>query len=549
MNMEGFRRWRIAGATLAGLLGLMNLAHARERYLIQFQGQQSAAEEIQSLLDSSLSIVDYVPELGYYAVDVVDSAQLKALDGRAVYVEANRKWYAEETAPNDLQFQDQRSSYQRLNLMKAWDLSRGSHEVVVAVVDSGVDLNHGDLRENLWKNTKEIPENGLDDDGNGYIDDYDGWNFADGTNQPMDVDGHGTHVSGIIGAVGDNHLGVSGVNWHVRVLPIRFLDDTGRGDTLNGVKAIVYAVQRGARVINCSWGSYSERSMTSKAMEDAIRYAADHGVLVIAASGNEKVDNDGGKTHYPSSVESPGMLSIVASSGSGVKADFSNFGWFSTHLAAPGTQVLSTFTEPPYRYLSGTSMAAPMVSGVAALMLSVEPHLTLLELRNGLLNAATQRSNYEGLVATAGDLDAYTALHQLDAGEGFQVWPKHMTLKVTGNLQLSGYGRARSQDSIRWTSDHPEVATVDNFGRVSGVKIGKVKITGQDRLTGDRQYASLEVVRANPSPAKGGTSCFSADLVDPTEKVNAGVNFLMPFIFGWFYKRRLVVSRNRTVNS
>lgn len=547
--MEGFRRWRIAGATLAGLLGLMNLAHARERYLIQFQGQQSAAEEIQSLLDSSLSIVDYVPELGYYAVDVVDSAQLKALDGRAVYVEANRKWYAEETAPNDLQFQDQRSSYQRLNLMKAWDLSRGSHEVVVAVVDSGVDLNHGDLRENLWKNTKEIPENGLDDDGNGYIDDYDGWNFADGTNQPMDVDGHGTHVSGIIGAVGDNHLGVSGVNWHVRVLPIRFLDDTGRGDTLNGVKAIVYAVQRGARVINCSWGSYSERSMTSKAMEDAIRYAADHGVLVIAASGNEKVDNDGGKTHYPSSVESPGMLSIVASSGSGVKADFSNFGWFSTHLAAPGTQVLSTFTEPPYRYLSGTSMAAPMVSGVAALMLSVEPHLTLLELRNGLLNAATQRSNYEGLVATAGDLDAYTALHQLDAGEGFQVWPKHMTLKVTGNLQLSGYGRARSQDSIRWTSDHPEVATVDNFGRVSGVKIGKVKITGQDRLTGDRQYASLEVVRANPSPAKGGTSCFSADLVDPTEKVNAGVNFLMPFIFGWFYKRRLVVSRNRTVNS
>jgi subtilisin family serine protease len=251
----------------------------------------------------------------------------------------------------------------------AWNTAQGNG-VVVAVVDTGLDYNHPDLAANIWKNMNEIPSNGIDDDGNGFIDDVLGWNFVFNTNDPIDDNGHGTHVAGTIAAVGNNGIGVIGVAWQAQVMAVKALDSNGNGFDSSVAPAILYAANNGADVINASWGLEG----TDQTIEEAIQFADALGVVFVAAAGNSSED---AMNFFP--ANSPEAIAVAASDPFGNLAFFSNFGP-KIDSTAPGVNILSLqaantflpgiFVSPGYLVLEGTSMAAPHVSGVAALALS-----------------------------------------------------------------------------------------------------------------------------------------------------------------------------------
>lgn len=280
---------------------------------------------------------------------------------------------------------------------RAWNVSTGNRDVVVAVIDTGVDYYHPDLAENIWVNRGEIPGNGMDDDGNGYIDDVHGFDFISNDGDPMDDHVHGTHVAGTIGAVGNNRRGIAGICWEVGLMAVKAFDETGDGDLEGIVEAIQYSVANGARLINGSWGG----STRSKIMEEAIAEANRQGVLFVAALGNERTDS----FFYPAAYA--GVLAVAATDPKDRRAPFSNYGTYAD-IAAPGDNIFSTVPNNAYQYLSGTSMAAPHVSGVAALILSVYPHYSNEEIINILRNTA-DLIDTDRAIGT-GRLNAYKAV-------------------------------------------------------------------------------------------------------------------------------------------
>ncbi|MCG2721316.1 MAG: S8 family serine peptidase [Thermodesulfovibrionales bacterium] len=220
---------------------------------------------------------------------------------------------------------------------EAWDIITGSNDILIAVIDTGVADGHPDLAANVWQNTKEIPANGIDDDGNGYVDDVYGWDFIDNDGYPEDLDSHGTHVAGIIASQGNNGAGGSGVMWSARIMALRFLGVSGSGDVANAAMAIIYAADNGARIINASWGGYDY----SNTLYNAINYARSKGVLFIAAAGNEAQNNDFAP-FYPSGFTLDNIISVAASDSMDNLAYFSNYGATSVDLAAPGVGIYST---------------------------------------------------------------------------------------------------------------------------------------------------------------------------------------------------------------
>ena len=290
----------------------------------------------------------------------------------------------------------------------AWAKTRGSDRVVVAVLDSGVDYTHKDLVENMWLRPADVPV--YQDKQLGAVDDLRGFNAVENLRDPMDDNGHGTHCAGIVGAVGNNGEGVAGVNWKVEIMPLKFMSSTGAGTTKDAVEAINYVIDRKragvpVRVISASWGS----TRRSKALEDVIRKAGEEGILFVAASGNSTADTDR-RPHYPSSYRLPSLVSVAALNRRDELAGFSNFGARSVHLAAPGAEILSTWLGDSYREASGTSMATPVVSGVAALVLSCEPDLTVEELRERLLGSVDRLDALSGKVSSGGRINAARAV-------------------------------------------------------------------------------------------------------------------------------------------
>jgi len=285
---------------------------------------------------------------------------------------------------------------------QAWDVSTGSNQVIVGVIDSGIDYTHPDLAANIWTNPGEMPDNGIDDDGNGYVDDVRGWDFANQDNDPWDDHSHGTHVAGTIGAVGDNGVGVSGVNWKVRLVPLKFLHSSGSGSTSDAILAVEYATAIGADVVNNSWGGGG----FSQALLDAIEAAAEADVLFVASAGNQGLDTDL-FPHFPSSYEAVNVVSVAATDHNDFKASFSNFGLTSVDLGAPGVDILSTLPGSSYGWKGGTSMAAPHVSGAAALIRAVAPHLGVVDLKNLLLNNTVPLPSLDGNTVTGGRLSAF----------------------------------------------------------------------------------------------------------------------------------------------
>ncbi len=247
----------------------------------------------------------------------------------------------------------------------AWALLTSQTFVpVVAVIDTGLDYNHEVFvgTDAVWENTGETPNNGLDDDGNGYIDDVRGWNFVANNNNPMDDEDHGTHVSGIVLGISQDIFGTPQPAI-VKIMPLKFLDSNGSGATSDAIEAIYYAIENGATVINASWGGGGY----SQALQDAILEAYNSGVTFVAAAGNASNNNDSSPT-YPANYSIPNVISIAATTSIDNLASFSNYGRQSVHIASPGVSILSTLPNESYANASGTSMATPIVAGIVALM-------------------------------------------------------------------------------------------------------------------------------------------------------------------------------------
>ena len=308
--------------------------------------------------------------------------------------------------PNDPRFAEQ-YAHQRIESRRAWDIAKFSETVVVGVVDTGVDYNHPDLKDNMWKNPGEIPGNGIDDDANGYIDDVYGINGVDRTGNVMDTNSHGTHCAGIIGARGDNGIGVSGVNWRAKIMALQFMPQ-GWGLITWAIEAIDYATLmkgRGVniRVLSNSWGS----SYSSPTLTEAIQRAKDAGIIFVAAAGNSTTNNDIYGS-YP--ANSPNVISVASTDQADGFSFFSCFGGNTVHLGAPGSDILSTVPGNGYLSYSGTSMATPYVSGALALLLAHRPELTYDQAIERLLATGKPILDHQGATITGRLLNVYNLL-------------------------------------------------------------------------------------------------------------------------------------------
>ena len=371
---------------------------------------------------------------GVFRVEAPAGAKLK--DVRAAlsrvrgleFAEPNFAVWAQDTFPDDLDFPTQYGLNNTgqsgglagadIDAPAAWDLSSGS-DVVVGVIDTGVDYTHPDLAANMWVNPFEVAGNGVDDDKNGFVDDVHGADFADLDGDPVDDHNHGTHVAGLLAAA-NNGQGTVGVAYHAKIMALRFLSADGFGGVDFAVQALNYAMDmksRGVniRVTNNSWGG----SDVSEAMDQAIRRSADAGMLFVAAAGNGGEDRIGddidvpGNGFYPASHDAPSVISVAATDSRDALAGFSNFGPAGVDLAAPGVGVYSTVRGGAYTYFSGTSMAAPLVSGVAALAFAMKPDATWQQVRDAIFSGADKLPGLAGKTVTGGRLNAFSTLRRL----------------------------------------------------------------------------------------------------------------------------------------
>lgn len=297
---------------------------------------------------------------------------------------------------------------------EAWDVRTDARNIIVAVIDDGLGYTHPDLAENVWINRGEIPNNGIDDDKNGFIDDNIGWDVIDNDNDPfpgapLSANSHGTHVAGTIGAHGNNGIGFAGVCWRARIMPLRVFDATGSTTSGAIVAAIEYAVRNGARVINMSLGGYGDNA----AEESAIAYARSKGVICVCSAGNGGDDGVGDDNDrlksYPASYQFDNIIAVSATNANDALTGFSNYGFANVDIAAPGDQVFSTVLDddgsPSYDLYDGTSMAAPMVSGATTLVWSEYQKESYRRVRKRILDGADRIAALTGTNVTGGRLN------------------------------------------------------------------------------------------------------------------------------------------------
>jgi probable HAF family extracellular repeat protein len=315
-----------------------------------------------------------------------------------------------------------------------WSTRNEAPNVIVAVIDTGVRYTHEDLAANMWINPGEIPGNGVDDDGDGYIDDLHGINAITGSGDPMDDNGHGTHVAGIIGAVGNNGVGVVGVAWKVRIMACKFLNSLGSGYTSDAITCIDYARAHGANIMNNSWGSPGD----SQALSDAISSARAAGIIFVAAAGNNSANTDL-DPFFPADDAVDNIVAVAATTRTDDLAYFSNYGLGSVDIGAPGMDIFSTWfsSDSAYMDLSGTSMAAPEVSGVFALMEAQFPSENYLELMNRVYASVDPLDVLSNKCRTGGRINLANALNSASDSPGNDNFSNRMFLSGA-NLRVKG---------------------------------------------------------------------------------------------------------------
>ncbi|MBN9415164.1 MAG: S8 family serine peptidase [Candidatus Eremiobacteraeota bacterium] len=298
-----------------------------------------------------------------------------------------------------------------IDALGAWQIHTGRHDApIIAVIDTGVDYNHPDLAANMWTNTGEIPGNGIDDDGNGVIDDVHGFNAFAQTGDPMDGHGHGTHCAGTIGAVGNNGIGVVGVNHRANIMAVKIFDDSGSTDSAAILRGIEYTTKMGAKITSNSWGGGG----ASEAQKEAFAASS---ALHIMAAGNNYSNNDL-IANYPSNYDLSNNIAVAASDRNDKKPGFSNYGATQVDIAAPGKDIYSAKPGGGYQSMSGTSMATPHVAGVAALVASAHPEYSAEQIKEAILNGADKLDSWKSKVVDGNRLNAHGALlgHAVNQG-------------------------------------------------------------------------------------------------------------------------------------
>ncbi|MCA9592908.1 MAG: S8 family serine peptidase [Myxococcales bacterium] len=396
-----------ASETATDASGAVYLAH---EVVVRRTSSASAFDhEVSAIGASRIAGTSLLEELGYHRLrlppGLTPEDAGKALIARGVADRAEADYLLNlDLTPNDPKLPSL-WGLSAISMTGAWDHGTGSSDVRVGVLDTGIDFSHADLKANIWENPGEIPGNGVDDDGNGLVDDVHGWDFVNGDADPSDDHWHGTHVSGTIGAVGDNALGVVGVNWKVSLVPLKVCGLTSCLTT-HLSEALVYASKIGVRVANASLGGAHPPLSYEQA---AIEQLGAEGGLLVAAAGNDGVNNDI-SPHYPAAYSEPNLVAVAASEVDDGRASYSNYGVQTVHLAAPGSNITSTYPGSAYAGASGTSMASPHVAGAAALYVSLHPTGTAEALKAELIATVDLLPAFSSVVASGGRLNVLRLL-------------------------------------------------------------------------------------------------------------------------------------------
>ena len=382
------------------------------------KSEEKSAQSLMASLKDMPEVLYVEPNFIYQAIDSIPTLQglLSKVSTESMSAMApqdpmyEKLWGLRNTGSNEPDKNGQTGTTPGIagadvNAEKAWGLTTGSKKVVVAVIDTGVDYTHPDLVNNMWVNEKEIPGNGIDDDGNGYIDDVYGWNAQGKNGNPMDGNAHGTHCAGTIGAEHNNGVGVAGVMDKVSIMAVKFLSDSGSGSLADAVVAIDYATKMNVDIMSNSWGGGG----FSQTLEDSIKAAKEKGIIFVAAAGNDKSNNDS-RPSYPATYNVENVISVASHTAQDTLSSFSNFGKRTVHVAAPGTNILSTTPGGQYKVFSGTSMATPHVSGLLGLLLTQEGRMPVTEVRTRLMATSVPEAAYRRTTISGGRADAYNLL-------------------------------------------------------------------------------------------------------------------------------------------
>ncbi len=486
------KRFFFSGALSAGLLvaGLTALAsppssppvtspsgYASGRIIVKLKPTLPGTDAGQVRRAFSARVEKHFDRIGTEVWDigsmpVGDAVEKLRRDPRVEFAEPDYLLYATAVYPNDPQFGQQWSLYNSgrpsgradadIDAPEAWTVTPGA-PVLIGVIDSGVEMDHEDLAGAIYTSPGEIPGNGFDDDGNGYIDDVHGWDFRNGDNDPDDDNGHGTHVSGLIAAPGNNGKGMAGVCWSARILPLKFLSAGGSGATSDAIAAIQYAIRTGAKVINASWGSF----LYSHALRDAVADAADAGVLVIASLGNDTADTDLYPT-YPACYDFPNVIAVTSTDRNDGLAWFANYGRNTADIAAPGYDIVSAFPGNRYVRLSGSSMSTALVSGAACLLWSRAPFMTGADMKAALYASVDRLPSLEGRSTTGGRINLQRLMSAVDTAPPAPVTSLSVQATASNAVTLAwlasgddGAVGMASRYEIRYST---QPITASNFG-------------------------------------------------------------------------------------
>jgi len=356
-------------------------------------------------------------------------------------------------------------SLANFGIPETWSiLSSVDSRPIVAVVDTGVDISHPifTLSDSVWSNPAEISSNGIDDDGNGFVDDIHGWNFYARSSNVMDDQGHGTHIAGIIQGVGQDLFSSALEQSYVRIMPLKFMDASGTGTTADAIAAVYYAANNGAKVINNSWGGNNY----SQALHDALTYAYSRSVVIVCAAGNYARNNDISPL-YPANLPIPSSLSVAATNDYDNLASFSSYGARTVDVGAPGVAIFSTYPSNSFRYLSGTSMAAPMVAGLAALIAREAPNLSGYQIKEKIMTSSDYVVNLRDRNKAQGRMDSYTSVVNAKADVSIQTYqPDYAATPPAGAVDYSQMKQGGAAGC----------GTVVSIASSAGSALGKLKI-------------------------------------------------------------------------
>jgi subtilisin family serine protease len=429
--------------------------------------------------------------------------------------------YHSKAVPNDPQW-SQQYAHSRTSLPAAWDITVGSANVRIAIIDTGVDATHPDLAPNIYVNPSE-PIDGIDNDGNGFIDDRSGWDFVFSDNLPSDLNDHGTHCAGIAAGAGNNSVGIAGGSWNSTILPIRVLDAEGSGFLSDIAAGVRYAADNGAQVLSLSLGGPSG----SDILRDALSYACSKGKFIAVAAGNESSNNDSTPA-FPANYDLPCLVSVAASDSSDNHADFSNFGASKVHFAAPGVDILSTLPGNRYGFLSGTSMATPLVAGIAALVKAAKTDLSGNDIKTVLMNSVDQVGQMSGLSISGGRVNANNAIALAtgttptppnppnppsdpgtDPGAGTQTIEVDQAYVNSRKVVVSGYLSA-DDEPVEGTEVYVDCRTR---------RRSQAGVQGVSRVTDDEGYFRLQFGKRIAARLIKGGICYLSTLSTTTQTV------------------------------